>query len=832
MPTDSVRPRGLERRLRSTWTAVPVVILEGGRAVGKTTLCRQLQRSSLVNEIADLTDPDTRRAAAADPSRFVRQLRHPAVIDEAQLVPELSLAVKQRVDELRAPGLFLLTGSARIGRGALGGTDPLAGRAVRLRLGPLTQGERSGRPFDLTPALRTGDFRQHRFEGTEDIVERLVLGGLPIVPGVTSPSGSPAVRREVLGSYLDSVVHLTTGPAPLDRTRLLNLFRAVAGVPSLILNIEKLASDLGLASSTVRSNLEYLYDTFLLDRVPALAADARREIKGHPRLVPFDVALGTWAGRQTVDRLRADATAIGPLLQTLVLNELITQSAWSERAEIFHWRLRDDEVDAVLRFQDGAMVAVEIKAARALNRHDANGIRAFRRRAGQSPHGVIFYLGDLSYELEPGIWALPVRSLWDGAPVVGNVTEPSPTGPLPLRAPRPVAEGRGTAEQRGTEDAMLADEDHVEELPSGAALFLSYVQADDDAVRGRIVGLAQDLGQQYRLLTGEEIQTFTDRDMRWGEEWQSRIDQQLARTTFFVPVVTPRYLRSTACRREAETFLAAARTTGVDRYVLPIFLVEPEQLDESDPIGAALKTYQGAKWQRFRYADRDARDYLEEIGRLAQRLADAVASVREAQAQDGMQAAVTGSDRSSETSAEERGDILALMESAETSMDRLPSELARYQEAFEHVLAVLSGSFDLHAGSSGRSARELRAVLRTIAAEIHQPVDELNAATTELEAELRKVDAIITELLRRGRSDEADTFGVGSALADLRDHVPDDLGIDVAQIQTARDQMRALGRLATEMQAPTRSIERALLVVTDVSAMLQRWRQETTTAGR
>ena len=53
---------------------------------------------------------------------------------------------------------------------------------------------------------------------------------------------------------------------------------------------------------------------------------------------------------------------------------------------------------------------------------------------------------------------------------------------------------------------------------------------EDNRVEGnRIAGLAQDVADQYRLLTTERIELFRDKEhLRWGEDWKHRIDEVLA----------------------------------------------------------------------------------------------------------------------------------------------------------------------------------------------------------------------------------------------------------------------------------------------------------------
>ena len=91
----------------------PVVILQGARQVGKSTLAGEVAglRSG---RVVTLDDDAVRAAAAIDPARFIDAAPGLLVIDEVQRVPALLLAIKVAVDRDRRPGRFLLAGSANL----------------------------------------------------------------------------------------------------------------------------------------------------------------------------------------------------------------------------------------------------------------------------------------------------------------------------------------------------------------------------------------------------------------------------------------------------------------------------------------------------------------------------------------------------------------------------------------------------------------------------------------------------------------------------------------------------------------------------------------------
>jgi hypothetical protein len=131
--------RHAERMTAEALTDTRVVVINGARQVGKSTLAELIAARSVGARELYLDDQAVRAAAEADPSAFVR---HDGLlmIDEIQRVPELLLAIKREVDRNPRSGRFLLTGSARL-LGLRDLPDALPGRSETIELWPLSQGE-------------------------------------------------------------------------------------------------------------------------------------------------------------------------------------------------------------------------------------------------------------------------------------------------------------------------------------------------------------------------------------------------------------------------------------------------------------------------------------------------------------------------------------------------------------------------------------------------------------------------------------------------------------------------------------------------------------------
>jgi hypothetical protein len=142
-------------------------------------------------------------AAKSDPVAFVSAIDGPVTIDEVQRVPELLLAIKQRVDEDRTPGRFLLTGSAEV---RVGGAvaESLAGRMRMFDLWPLSQSEIEGTGGDWLAGFWNGSIVSSFQSGTEKqgLIQRMIRGGFP--EAVTRKTVASTQRW--LQAYADALI--------------------------------------------------------------------------------------------------------------------------------------------------------------------------------------------------------------------------------------------------------------------------------------------------------------------------------------------------------------------------------------------------------------------------------------------------------------------------------------------------------------------------------------------------------------------------------------------------------------------------------------------------
>jgi predicted AAA+ superfamily ATPase len=409
-------PRHAQALVSEALADTRVILVNGARQAGKSTLTRLASAGVSATTLRLLDDPATLRAAQDEPTEFVE---HDGlmVIDEIQLVPELLRPIKVKVDLDPTPGQFLLTGSSRI-LALRTLPDALPGRMEIIELWPFSQGEMSGGPDRFVDvAFRHGPRLDHTSDWRrKDYLERVVVGGFP-----EAVRRNPRRRAAFFDSYLTTLIERDVLEVSNIERRgdLLKLLALLAGRAGQLLVPATLAGQSGVPRTTLVRYLELLASVFLIKTIPAWSSNQTQRAIGTPKLSFVDTGVACHLIGQDAIRLAEPGGAAGPMMENFVVMELARQLTWSEeRGTLYHYRTKDgSEVDAVIETPDGRVIGVEVKAGATVRTEDLSGLRNLANALGERfIAGYVLYTGQQTLPFGDKIRAVPLDALWRLAP--------------------------------------------------------------------------------------------------------------------------------------------------------------------------------------------------------------------------------------------------------------------------------------------------------------------------------------------------------------------------------------------------------------------------------
>lgn len=401
-------PRHLKNHMDIAMQDTPVVLINGPRQSGKTTLVKEY---SPILPYYTLDDDNILNVAKHDPIGFINRLDR-AIIDEVQRAPELLRAIKLSVDQNRKPGRFLLTGSANLlALPQIG--DSLAGRMEILTLLPLSHTEIHRRENHFFNSIKTQSWpQQTSFLSQEEMIPQVLTGGYPEM--LTRPD--PARRNAWAKSYIKAIVErdvkdISSIEKLVEMPKLLEVLAHQSGN---LTNFTQIGGQLTLDAKTAQKYVGLLETLFLVQQLKPWHNNKLNRLLKTPKVYFLDSGLLTCLNRITKERIESDHAFFGALLETWVYGELLkTISLTDESWSIYYYRDKDQvEVDFILENYAGHIIGIEVKASQTIFNQDFKGLRKIAMLAGDRwICGIVLYNGNKCLPFGDNLWAIPFSLL-------------------------------------------------------------------------------------------------------------------------------------------------------------------------------------------------------------------------------------------------------------------------------------------------------------------------------------------------------------------------------------------------------------------------------------
>ena len=160
--------------------------------------------------------------------------------------------------------------------------------------------------------------------------------------------------------------------------------------------------------------------------------------------------------------------------------------------------------------------------------------------------------------------------------------------------------------------------------------FMSYVRFDDDHENGRLTEFRKRLGGEVKMQTGDDFPIFQDRnDIKWGQNWKERIDTSIDGTTFLIPIITPSFFKSDACRDELMRFIEIEKELNRNDLILPVYYVGCPLLNNkeecaTDELAVIISERQRTDWRELRFEPLTSSESGKRFEELAIQIRDAM----------------------------------------------------------------------------------------------------------------------------------------------------------------------------------------------------------------
>lgn len=355
----------------------PIIAITGPRQSGKTTLAKSVFPDK---KYVSFDDKDMRELAKSNPKDFLRAFPDGVVIDEAQKVPELFDALKLIVDSSdHTPGKYILTGSSQF-RLRENISDSLAGRVGIIRL----------LPFSIQ------ELKEEKLL-SDDPYDHALIGFYPPLYDTEKRFN----REDWFENYIDTYIDLDVK----DQIKASNVseFRKFIRICALysgqMVNYDAVSRDIGVSAVTVKSWFSILEASYIIHFLEPDTNNLGKNLLKSPKMYFVDPGLMCYLLRiDSKEELLLHGSK-GAVVETMAVSELL-KKRYNEgkKAELTFYRDTSGlEIDAIADWKH--TFAIEIKSNSDAEKKLSAGIRKYVSMRPDDIQGCVYYLGDLSCEI-------------------------------------------------------------------------------------------------------------------------------------------------------------------------------------------------------------------------------------------------------------------------------------------------------------------------------------------------------------------------------------------------------------------------------------------------
>ena len=369
--------------LASKFKAVAVI---GARQSGKTTLIKQVFKTK---PYVSMENPDTRQFAIEDPRGFLSSFPKGAILDEVQRVPQLFSYLQEILDDQRAKGLFILSGSNNFLL-QQNISQTLAGRVGYLQLLPFSISELS-----KSKLLATSD-------------DALILKGFyPPVYDQKIPFGDWCPNY--ISTYIERDVRQIKNIT--DLIVFGRFMKLLAGRNGQELNYSSLSIETGVDMKTIQSWVGVLESSFIIYLLKPHHNNFNKTIVKRPKLYFYDTSIVcSLLGIRNAAQIKNHPLR-GAIFEGMVITELLkNRTNAGMPVNLSFWRDKTGREIDVIVDNDNTQFPIEIKSGKTIHDEFLKNIEYWKSMSGFKK-GLVLYAGKENQKRSKGTDILNWREL-------------------------------------------------------------------------------------------------------------------------------------------------------------------------------------------------------------------------------------------------------------------------------------------------------------------------------------------------------------------------------------------------------------------------------------
>ena len=347
-PEINYKDREIYSKLKKYLEAKQIIALSGLRRVGKTTIMLKIVEEKIDSGFApdniiyfsfdifrDLDISELIEVYSREYDKNIEESKYIFLFDEIQKIDNWEEQIK-RLYDLHANFKIIISGSESL-FARKKSKESLAGRMFEFKIELL-----SFKEFLSFKGLKLKPFGLYEKELAKAFEDFMFSGGFPELVNINDNDFiKNYIRETVVEKVLFRDIPLIY---PIrDVSILESIFKIISGNPGQIIEINKLASEVGLSRRVVSIYLGYLENSFLIKKIFNFSRNQRKSAKKLKKYYPTIPALGFIYGNEDVK-------------PKIFENTIVLQTGTS-----FFWRdAYKNEVDIVL-YEEKKIIPIEIK---------------------------------------------------------------------------------------------------------------------------------------------------------------------------------------------------------------------------------------------------------------------------------------------------------------------------------------------------------------------------------------------------------------------------------------------------------------------------------------